>query len=41
MPWEDPLEQIVDSLKGPVAKFVGVVSIIVTGLAVAFGEGWR
>ena len=39
MPWEAPLEQILDSLTGPVAKFVGVASIIVTGLAVAFGEG--
>lgn len=39
MPWEAPLEQILESLTGPVAKFVGVAAIIVTGLAVAFGEG--
>ena len=39
MPWEGPLEQILTSLSGPVARVVGVASIIVTGLAIAFGEG--
>lgn len=39
MPWEQPLEQILTSLSGPVARVVGVASIIVTGLAIAFGEG--
>ena len=39
MPWEGPLEQILDSLSGPVARTIGVAAIIVTGLGLAFGEG--
>ena len=39
MPWEGPLEQILDSISGPVAKAIGVMAIIVTGLGLAFGEG--
>ena len=39
MPWEGPLEQILTSLQGPVARVVGVAAIIVTGLGIAFGEG--
>ena len=38
LPWETPLNQIATSLSGPVAKVVGVCSIILTGLALAFGE---
>ena len=38
LPWEDPLSKIATSLSGPVAKVVGVCSIILTGLALAFGE---
>jgi type IV secretory pathway VirB2 component (pilin) len=38
MPWEQPLQQILDSVQGPVAKIVGVLIIIVTGLSLAFGE---
>jgi type IV secretion system protein VirB2 len=38
MPWEQPLQQILDSVQGPVAKIVGVLIIIVTGLTLAFGE---
>ncbi|MBY0511382.1 MAG: TrbC/VirB2 family protein [Rhodospirillaceae bacterium] len=38
MPWEQPLEQILDSVQGPVAKIVAVIIIIVTGLTLAFGE---
>jgi type IV secretion system protein VirB2 len=38
MPWEAPLQQILDSVQGPVAKIVAVVIIIVTGLTLAFGE---
>ncbi len=38
MPWEQPLQQILDSVQGPVAKIVGVMVIIVTGLSLAFGE---
>ena len=38
MPWEVPLQQILSSVQGPVAKVVAVSSIVVTGLALAFGE---
>ncbi|WP_454798653.1 TrbC/VirB2 family protein [Novosphingobium lindaniclasticum] len=38
MPWEQPLEQILESVQGPVAKIVAVIIIIVTGLTLAFGE---
>ncbi len=38
MPWEAPLQQILDSIQGPVAKVMSVIVIILTGLALAFGE---
>ena len=38
MPWEQPLQQILDSVQGPVAKVVPVIVIIITGLTLAFGE---
>lgn len=38
MPWEQPLQQILDSIQGPVAKIVAVIIIITTGLTLAFGE---
>ena len=38
MPWEQPLQQILDSIQGPVAKVISVIIIIVTGLTLAFGE---
>lgn len=38
MPWEQPLEQVLDSVQGPVAKIVAVMIIITTGLTLAFGE---
>jgi len=38
LPWEAPLEEIANSLSGPVAKAVGVVAISGTGLALAMGE---
>lgn len=38
MPWEQPLQQILDSVQGPVAKIMAVMIIIVTGLTLAFGE---
>jgi type IV secretory pathway VirB2 component (pilin) len=38
MPWEAPLQQVLDSVQGPVAKIVAVIVIIVTGLTLAFGE---
>ena len=38
MPWEQPLNQILESVQGPVAKVVSVIIIVVTGLTLAFGE---
>ena len=33
MPWEAPLQSILESIEGPVAKIVAVIIIIATGLA--------
>lgn len=38
MPWEGPLQQILDSIQGPVAKAIAVIIITVTGLTLAFGD---
>jgi type IV secretion system protein TrbC len=38
MPWEQPLQQILQSIEGPVTKVVAVIIIIVTGLSLAFGD---
>ena len=37
MPWEAPLQQILDSIEGPVARIIAVIVIILTGLTLAFG----
>ena len=39
MPWEGPLITIMNSLAGPVAKAIGVIAIVITGLGFAFAEG--
>ena len=38
MPWEAPLQSILQSIEGPVAKIIAVMIIIVTGLTLAFGD---
>lgn len=38
MPWEGPLESVLESVQGPVARIVAVIIIIVTGLTLAFGD---
>ena len=38
MPWEAPLQSILESIEGPVAKIIAVMIIIVTGLTLAFGD---
>ncbi|OAF16572.1 conjugal transfer protein TrbC [Bradyrhizobium centrolobii] len=38
MPWEQPLNQILQSVEGPGAKILAVIVIIVTGLSLAFGD---
>jgi len=39
MPWEDPLNQLLDSLTGPVSRVIGAVAIIGFGIGLAFSEG--
>ncbi|WP_404926219.1 TrbC/VirB2 family protein [Mesorhizobium sp. ORM16] len=38
MPWEQPLQQILESVQGPVAKIIAVIIVITTGLTLAFGD---
>ena len=38
MPWEGPLQSVLESIEGPVARIVAVIIIIVTGLTLAFGD---
>ncbi len=38
MPWEEPLQKVLESVQGPVAKIIAVIIIITTGLTLAFGE---
>lgn len=39
MPWEAPLQQVVDSITGPVARAAAVIAIIISGVGIIFGEG--
>lgn len=39
MPWSSTLQKIRDSIQGPVAQTAGIVAVVVTGIAFAFGEG--
>jgi type IV secretion system protein TrbC len=39
MPWEGPLQTILSSITGPVAKVFGVIAIVMVGLAIAYSEG--
>lgn len=39
LPWEGPLETVRESLTGPVAKGVCVITVAVTGVMIAMGEG--
>jgi type IV secretion system protein TrbC len=38
MPWEAPLERILQSVQGPVTKIIAVIIITMTGLSLAFGD---
>ena len=38
LPWEAPLQSILDSITGPVARIIAVMVITLTGLTLAFGE---
>jgi type IV secretion system protein VirB2 len=39
LPWEAPLQKLVDSMSGPVAKAVGVLAVTMFGLMLAFSDG--
>lgn len=39
MPWESPLQQVVDSITGPVARAAAVIGIVLAGIAIMFSEG--
>ena len=38
LPWEAPLQSILESITGPVARIIAVMVITMTGLTLAFGE---
>ena len=38
MPWEQPLQQVLQSVEGPVAKIIAVIIIVTTGLTLAVGD---
>ena len=38
MPWEAPLQKVLESVEGPAAKIIAVIIIITTGLTLAFGD---
>lgn len=38
MPWETPMNQLEESLTGPIAKAIGIFAIVLFGLAFAFSE---
>jgi Type IV secretory pathway, VirB2 components (pilins) len=37
-PWETPIQNLVDSLTGPIAQGVGIIAIVMTGLGFAIAE---
>ena len=39
MPWEQPLQQVLDSITGPVARAAAVVAIVIAGCGIMFSEG--
>ena len=39
MPWEGPLQQVLDSITGPVARAIGVIAIVMAGFTIAFSDG--
>ena len=38
MPWDGPLDRIVDNLTGPFALAVGVLGLVVLAVRILFGE---
>jgi type IV secretory pathway VirB2 component (pilin) len=38
MPWEQPLETVLNSVTGPVARAIGAIIIVMSGMALTVGE---
>jgi type IV secretory pathway VirB2 component (pilin) len=38
MPWDAPLQTLLDNLQGTVARILVTVAVVITGLLFAFGE---
>jgi type IV secretion system protein TrbC len=38
MPWETPINEILNSITGPVAKAIGIMAMVLFGLVFAFSE---
>jgi len=38
MPWEDPLNAVMESITGPTARIIAILIIVATGLSLAFGD---
>jgi len=38
MPWEQPLSQVLNSVTGPVARAMGAIVIVMSGMALTVGE---
>lgn len=38
MPWEGPLNAVMDSITGPTARIIAILIIVATGLTLAFGD---
>ena len=41
VPWESPLQSIATSIGGPVAKTIGVLSMVLWGLMTAYGHTYN
>jgi len=39
MPWEAPLQQVVDSVTGPVVQAAAVIAVVLFGAGMAMSEG--
>lgn len=38
MPWEGPLNAVMESITGPTARIIAILIIVATGLTLAFGD---
>ena len=38
LPWEGPLNNLLDVISGPTAKAISIIAIVIAGAALVFGE---